>query len=175
MTLKGIPESDALADSMEVAGANGELFEEHVDYTEKLSDGIGEILSRRVDVVTGGNGGSANRVHYLFRVEEDGGWLRELCDGLSRVAREKCELAYVAEHPESAALEWRSDFDSSNVSAYAIGGHTLYVRFHGTDGTYIYFDVPGQKGVGLQNADSKGGYVNRELVDAFDYLLVPHE
>jgi len=47
---------------------------------------------------------------------------------------------------------------------YDAAERELYVRFKGTsDGTYVYADVSPSEYRGLLEADSIGGYVNKEI------------
>ena len=45
----------------------------------------------------------------------------------------------------------------------------LYVRFRGSDGTYVYAGVSPEKYRALGEADSIGGYVNREIKPHHSY------
>ena len=62
--------------------------------------------------------------------------------------------------------------ESTAVEAVGYDGERreLHVRFKGTsDGTYVYADVSPQEYRGLLEADSIGGYVNREIKPRHPY------
>jgi len=59
--------------------------------------------------------------------------------------------------------------DSSNVVAigYDDGSQELYIQYM-NGGTYVYAQVPSVTHQELMNADSKGGYMNREIKPNYD-------
>ena len=64
--------------------------------------------------------------------------------------------------------------ESTAVEAvgYDAAERELYVRFRGTsDGVYVYADVSLQEYQDLLEADSIGGYVNREIKPRHAYRL----
>lgn len=68
-------------------------------------------------------------------------------------------------------------FSSSNVysAIYDFGERELYIRFirkEGGDAIYMYERVPAEVWQGLVNADSKGGFVNRNIAYQYPYALL---
>ena len=57
-------------------------------------------------------------------------------------------------------FNWKSDFESSQLAAYAYDAptKTLAIRFVSTDSVYHYFDVPETIYFGLNLAESKGSF-----------------
>jgi hypothetical protein len=69
-----------------------------------------------------------------------------------------------------------STFTSSNVHSaiYDFGARELFIRYlrTGVDAVYQYQDVGASTWQGLTGAQSKGGYVNREIATDFRYAKV---
>jgi len=68
-----------------------------------------------------------------------------------------------------------SSFSSSNVHSalYDYGQSELYVRYlrDGPDTIYRYWGVGPQTWSGLQSANSKGSYINRNIASDFPYSM----
>lgn len=70
-------------------------------------------------------------------------------------------------------IEMLDDFSSSNVHSllYDFSERQLYARYlrDGADAIYQYWNVPVETWRGLENASSKGGYINRNVAYQFRY------
>lgn len=64
---------------------------------------------------------------------------------------------------------------SSSIRAigYDQDAEELWVEYHSAPGAYVYQGVPRAVSVGLREADSKGGYVNRVVKGRFRYEYRP--
>lgn len=69
--------------------------------------------------------------------------------------------------PNSKESAWE-EVDSSMISAfrYDESKNMLEVRFHNSD-TYRYLNVPAEVAEGLRQAESKGSYMQSNIIDMY--------
>lgn len=64
------------------------------------------------------------------------------------------------------------DSEAIESLGYDAAEQELYVRFRGSDGTYVYSGVTADEYGALQQAESLGAHVNREIKPRHPYRLL---
>lgn len=69
--------------------------------------------------------------------------------------------------------EWISTPESSNIAGFCYDESAEILTVEFNNGTkYDYFDVPEHIGNGMKDAESRGGYLNKEIKGKYRYARI---
>ena len=69
--------------------------------------------------------------------------------------------------------DWISTPESSNIAGFCYDESSEILTVEFNNGTkYDYFDVPENIGNGMENAESRGAYLNKEIKGKYRYARV---
>lgn len=69
--------------------------------------------------------------------------------------------------------EWITTPESSNIAGFCYDELSEILTVEFNNGTkYNYFDVPENIGKGMENAESRGGYLNKEIKGKYRYARI---